>query len=125
MALHSFNKKLNIIPYFNIDGVAAFSNHQLDEVHINLESATSFFNLAAINEQEKTFAKHEKEVIEVSDFWLDTLAHELVHIQEATFCQSTHDPLFDRKLVQNKNKFLFKTNQRSNAIDILEDVLRH
>jgi hypothetical protein len=59
--------------------------------------------------------------IEILPFWLETLAHELVHIKEETDCKSSHDGLFDKKLVVNLIKLLFKVDDPENIATILEE----
>lgn len=124
VASHFLNKKITVIIYEGADGASAFNIVGTNILQINAAGSLGAFkdfhqDFLTDSNLERACVKHMKTLI----LSVETLVHELVHMDEAIDCKkTTHDKTFSEKMAR-KMQSLFISSQSNSSSHTILDVL--
>ncbi len=115
-------KKLDIEFYTSLDGRMAYTNSLFkSKIFVNRkEHLASFVTLCT---DEVLSGKITSKFIELVANMVDTIAHEIVHLNEDQDCKSTHDKRFHDELSKLLNKlFICKESMQQSPLELLKEL---
>ena len=124
MAKQVFNKEITVQFYSAADHRLAFVRPPSNCIWVNLAGNVAPFHrlindLKALVPQAEWMKQHGPILVK----WLETLAHELTHLEENIACEGeTHSPAFYKKVAANLEP-LFEQGDVPLAVKILEEIL--
>ena len=124
MAKQAFNKEITVQFYTAADQRNAYVLPPLNCIWINLAGNVAPFqrlvkDFRALVPRQVWMKQHAPILVD----WLETLAHELTHLEENIACDGeTHVPAFYKKVAANLEPF-FDPNATPLAVKILEEIL--
>jgi hypothetical protein len=126
VALKTWNRKIEIQFYWEVEGRTAYVIPRKDStIHINLNSSAFHrFNLFFFDFQKLGFAKSIKKNRDCILDYLETLCHELTHIDEKSPCGQTHDEPFHRLVAEKMEQLFIRSDRGINVLEVLESSLK-
>lgn len=112
VAQHFLNKEIDVELYSQIDGCQAYTFPQSKTLYLNIANNNSiqFLKLYESYLKQELESLNEAQIQMIVEF-LQTLAHELTHMDENEKCEGTHDTSFRNKLAEYLNSLYIRKNE--------------